>query len=503
MSAGQRCLKMLQQHGEWALRLMMTLVRNVVPGSSVLEGIADLAGELERITEQRWREHLLQLVRNNHEELQRLGAALDLLANRVITLKRRRSGSDDDHQSWDQAVRRWISQSPRGQKFAADLQSLLTGMITIQGQNYRLLDGQQEILLLLRQMAGKPEPVAPPEATGAGITHDTLTVADSQCWAAWAHRQILKRLHVGDIRGAARLCDSWPEQLRHLRSQSFARHVQETWGLMQELGARLNVELKCAAEETSTQESPPGCLGIGSNGAASVSPPLVPQPWFEPLLELTFHCAHLIPRLVDCTSQKQRWQWPPRCSWVYLSQTLITQEQYALLMGENPSWFSRTGRGRNTVEHLDDGTLSCLPVESVSWNDAQNFVERLNRWFPPSPGYRYGLPAALHWTSAIPVLLGKPGTGNFCYGEQPTPVGSFPPEPFGFFDLVGSVAEWNQELHHNDSSLRTAQIVTRLPDGRGRIVETGLHPDRAGPDLGFRLALIPTGEQTFANAAPV
>src|SRR5262249_9164094 len=44
----------------------------------------------------------------------------------------------------------------------------------------------------------------------------------------------------------------------------------------------------------------------------------------------------------------------------------VTQEQWQAVMGTNPSWFSRQGKGKNAVKDLADEDLKHFPVENVS-----------------------------------------------------------------------------------------------------------------------------------------
>src|SRR6202023_941690 len=56
----------------------------------------------------------------------------------------------------------------------------------------------------------------------------------------------------------------------------------------------------------------------------------------------------------------------------------LTQGQWQGLMGKNPSHFSRNGAGRAMVADISDEELKLFPVENVSWDDAREFIEKLN-----------------------------------------------------------------------------------------------------------------------------
>jgi len=114
----------------------------------------------------------------------------------------------------------------------------------------------------------------------------------------------------------------------------------------------------------------------------------------------------------------------------YMSATEVTQEQWAAVMGSNPSHFQR----RN------------LPVESVTWFEAQEFLRRLNA----SNEGHFRLPTEAEWEYAC--RAGSTGSYSFgehlsasvanCDGRAPKPVASFPANAWGLYDMHGNVWEW-------------------------------------------------------------
>src|SRR3954470_12776184 len=70
----------------------------------------------------------------------------------------------------------------------------------------------------------------------------------------------------------------------------------------------------------------------------------------------------------------------------------VTQEQWEKVMGKNPSYFSRDGKGKDKVKDIKDEELKQFPVESVSWEDAQGFIKKLNEK-EGKGGYVYRLPS--------------------------------------------------------------------------------------------------------------
>ena len=103
------------------------------------------------------------------------------------------------------------------------------------------------------------------------------------------------------------------------------------------------------------------------------------------------------------------------------------------------------------------------PVINVSWDDAKAYVAWLSKKTGKSyrllsgSEYEYATRAGTHtaypWGNAI-------GTNNAnCHAcgsqwdaRQTAPVGSFAPNRFGLFDMVGNVREWTEDCYHNTYS---------------------------------------------------
>ncbi len=124
----------------------------------------------------------------------------------------------------------------------------------------------------------------------------------------------------------------------------------------------------------------------------------------------------------------------------------ITQAQWQAVMGRNPSRF--TGENR--------------PVESVSWDDVQTFLTRLNA---RNPGTPYRLPTEAEWEYAArggqetrywwgnDIGTGKAncdGCGSRWDTKETAPVGSFAANAYGLYDTAGNVWEWVQDCYHDD-----------------------------------------------------
>lgn len=171
-----------------------------------------------------------------------------------------------------------------------------------------------------------------------------------------------------------------------------------------------------------------------------------------------------------------------RISPFYLGKYPITQAQWQEIarlpqidryLNPNPSFFV----GKD------------LPVETISWQDAVEFCQRLSQ----KTGRKYTLPTEAEWEYACragtktPFHLGPTITGNLAnyndlvsYASEPlgkhraktTRVGSFPPNSFGLYDMHGLVFEWCQDVWHpNYQQAPTDGSARRVTDGEEEGIE--------------------------------
>ncbi len=139
----------------------------------------------------------------------------------------------------------------------------------------------------------------------------------------------------------------------------------------------------------------------------------------------------------------------------WLLETPVTQEMWEALTGANPSYFCSTGAGAEKARGLD---TSRFPVEDVSWQDCQAFIEKLNAdGFAPS-GFEFRLPWEAEWEYAcwagvsVPtpyfwekMNMDKANCGSDETKERmgrTTEVGSYAANDWGFYDMCGNVLEW-------------------------------------------------------------
>lgn len=180
-----------------------------------------------------------------------------------------------------------------------------------------------------------------------------------------------------------------------------------------------------------------------------------------------------------------------------ISKYTVTQGEWMVLMGHNPSHF----RGD-----------SSLPVENVSWEDAEFFIAHLNSM--TSGGYR--LPTEAEWEYAARggrLTRGFRYSGSNNPGEvawtsrnsegRTHPVGKLKPNELGLYDMSGNVCEWCMDWHGEYGS--SPLINPRGPSsGESRVLRGGVWyfspgsarvsyrsggpPDSRDKGDGFRLA---------------
>ena len=129
----------------------------------------------------------------------------------------------------------------------------------------------------------------------------------------------------------------------------------------------------------------------------------------------------------------------------YIGQTEVTQALWKEVMGSNPSRF--------------EGDTN--PVERVSWNDCQTFIQKLNQ----RTGKTFRLPTEAEWEYA--ARGGKKsrgykysggndiGTVAWCAGNsgrKTHAVGTKAPNELGIYDMSGNVWEWCSDWKGDYSS---------------------------------------------------
>jgi formylglycine-generating enzyme required for sulfatase activity/tRNA A-37 threonylcarbamoyl transferase component Bud32 len=203
-----------------------------------------------------------------------------------------------------------------------------------------------------------------------------------------------------------------------------------------------------------------------------------------------------------CDNETQHRVTLTRGYWLGIYQ--VTQAQWQAVMGSNPSRF----KGKT------------LPVQGVSWNDCQEFVKKLGE----KTGKRFRLPTEAEWEHACRAGTTTP----FHFGEtistdqvnydggdtsggsegvsrgKTTPVGSFPANAWGLYDMHGNVWDWCHDWYGaylsediNDPKSTDNGVARVLRGGSWydsprlcRSAYRGWHvPDRRYDNLGCRVVL--------------
>jgi formylglycine-generating enzyme required for sulfatase activity len=184
----------------------------------------------------------------------------------------------------------------------------------------------------------------------------------------------------------------------------------------------------------------------------------------------------------------------------------VTQALYAALMdGDNPSSFKGGDR----------------PIEQVSWNEAQQFIQVLNEKTGRTQAkWRYCLPSEAQWEYAA-----RGGKGGFKYAgsnklkevgwfggnshSETKPVGLKLPNVLGLYDMSGNVWEWCEDdwydSYENAPKNDGSAWVDTPERGSNRVLRGGSWdlyprycrvayrgywpPDRRDDYVGFRLCL--------------
>jgi formylglycine-generating enzyme required for sulfatase activity len=191
----------------------------------------------------------------------------------------------------------------------------------------------------------------------------------------------------------------------------------------------------------------------------------------------------------------------------YLGKFAVTQEQWEAVMGNNPSKF----KGPKN------------PVETVSWEDCQKFLEKLNAKVGTERG-KFVLPTEAQWEYASRAG----STTRYCFGDDEKqlgeyawylpnsdkkshPVGEKKPNAWGLYDMHGNVwgwcQDWYKDVYYKESPVDDPPGPT---GGSNRMIRGGscfcpawfcrsadrsyTVPGDRNFILGLRVSLVPAGK---------
>ncbi len=154
----------------------------------------------------------------------------------------------------------------------------------------------------------------------------------------------------------------------------------------------------------------------------------------------------------------------------WITETEITQAAYKKVMDAEPSYYQG----------------SRLPVERVSWSDADAYCRRAGMRLPTESEWEY---AAYGGTEQLPGALGLSAWYSSNSSDQTHPVREKQSNEFGLYDMLGNVWEWVSDAGAGAGShlVKGGSFYSDEPDVRvaGRQVAP---QDLKHRDIGFRCA---------------
>ncbi len=178
----------------------------------------------------------------------------------------------------------------------------------------------------------------------------------------------------------------------------------------------------------------------------------------------------------------------------YMDQYEVTQKDFERVMGKNPSKFKG-----------DD-----LPVERVLWTEANRYCPMVGKRLPTEAEWekaaRGGKDTLYPWGNEV-----QSGKANFCDvnckvyiratqfddGYQTTaPVGSYPPNGYGLYDMAGNVMEWVSDWFSRD-------YYKNVPDKNPKGPEDGMKKSLRGGSWGNNASSMRITARSWAHNSRV
>jgi len=181
------------------------------------------------------------------------------------------------------------------------------------------------------------------------------------------------------------------------------------------------------------------------------------HPWEGPQHQVTISNAFAVGRFEVTVAQFR----------LFIEETDLTIAGCRVWLGVGSGWIDDKARSWDDPLYVQNDNY---PVVCVSWNDAQRYVE----WLSQRSGHTYRLLSEAEWEYA--ARAGS--TTRYYWGNDAShsrmnfgadremggvargrdqwvhagPVGSFPPNQFGLYDMLGNVSEWVSDCRREDYS---------------------------------------------------
>jgi len=160
----------------------------------------------------------------------------------------------------------------------------------------------------------------------------------------------------------------------------------------------------------------------------------------------------------------------------------VRQSDIETAGGTNPSTFRRPLR----------------PVETISWEDATAFIDKLNDFERKAgklpQGYHYSLPKESQWeTFSADANIDLAATSRLSTLTSTQDAGFSEPNKYGVFDSIGNVWEWCLDNYDDkgDHSLRGGCWLSSMTDFPNADTRNAGGPKYADKFTGFRVVLVP------------
>ena len=174
----------------------------------------------------------------------------------------------------------------------------------------------------------------------------------------------------------------------------------------------------------------------------------------------------------------------------YLGKYEVTQSQYKAITGQNPS---HRGKGDN------------IPVHQINWHNAVSFAAKINELESNAarlnPNWKYDLPSKDEWKYACRAgtttkyYWGDEYNASLVTIERSVEVGTLQPNPWGFYDMFGSMWEFTRDTSKSRCFMLGGSFFhNKIPNTDFENVPQQRNAGGNFGDRSIRLVLRKTGE---------